>query len=662
MSVLDLQPVVNRVVGALNAGKMVWSGGPLGSGRSQLVSALMAAVPGAVRIELIDAREPDAFVGSLLPPVVDAARSEIVMQHLGTTAEQAARELVQAVNQAQRVGVVRLRPSWTQTDSSVEASDSASAAIRGRHARGVLRELCGLQHAVWVADAGVDRTAVGVRADEEVNLGAFAVPLADVPFQSPALRDAARRLGEATGAKAKANPLVWRLAVGVVLLRRPSAWVAGTCAAGVSVALQRLVLALRELASTDDALRQTVVRIAQVRRPVPSQVLLDSVNAEERFHPLLTECLGYGSPVRVHPVVRRHLSAEERRSDRRHVETTHQVLATHYRSLDGATGPAELRDPAQALAWVEKLHHLGNGGEQTAAEWRQQQPASLEQYWDCARSLSHKGSYRESATVYQQGLDRFARNHLAGTDIIAYGYHYSAYNLEEAGEAGEPVERDYARAVELEPTNPWWNARYVSFLIKNRDLVRAQSEWREALDRVDPDGLAVTQSPWLAAHFHYWVAEAWIRRRCWFEAALVLRLVPRSVQDSADNSFRRNFRSLHDQAVSQRDEERRQLERWFADIAAGRSSQWRRAAAFWRFLQEQFSRVPTPAALTTDEGLAQLAWSHFDYYIDLEIPAEGAIEWYARDRRTGHSESGQLEGDDLSGDLKGWFSRMAGDA
>lgn len=205
-------------------------------------------------------------------------------------------------------------------------------------------------------------------------------------------------------------------------------------------------------------------------------------------------------------------------------EAAHAGLAAAHRQRDGATCPATLGWRA-AVAWLEKVHHLANGGAATDLEWRQQQVLGREQYWDRARHLSRVlRDFDGAAALYEDCLERF------GGD--SYTHHYLAYNLDQARRSSSRVREHYQAAVRIADDNPWWNTRWITFLIGHGTLREARAAFDEALERIDPDGDRMNATPWLALHLHRWVARRWLALGYIDEARAVLERVPRTWRES----------------------------------------------------------------------------------------------------------------------------------
>jgi tetratricopeptide (TPR) repeat protein len=232
---------------------------------------------------------------------------------------------------------------------------------------------------------------------------------------------------------------------------------------------------------------------------------------------VLRHCAMYGDDeLRVpSPLARALVDALLR--DRGTEESAHQTLAAYHRELDGAVSPNALSHAA-AIAWLEKTHHLANAGAAAELEWRQQAKVGRDQYWECARRLSREGRYSDASALYQECLDQF------GDD--SYTHHYLGFNLDHARADLAQVRSHYKTAVAMDPENPWWNSRWVTFLIGHGTLREAKEELARALSTLDPDDDRIEGSPWLALHFHRWVIRRWLALGYVGEARDVLELIP----------------------------------------------------------------------------------------------------------------------------------------
>ncbi len=87
---------------------------------------------------------------------------------------------------------------------------------------------------------------------------------------------------------------------------------------------------------------------------------------------------------------------------------------------------------------------------------------------------------------------------------------YLGFNLDKAGVNRSEAESGFLKARSLEPDNPWWNSRLVTFYISQGRVAEADAAWAQALKRVDPDGAELVHRPELAKHLHGWVVTAWL--------------------------------------------------------------------------------------------------------------------------------------------------------
>jgi hypothetical protein len=260
--------------------------------------------------------------------------------------------------------------------------------------------------------------------------------------------------------------------------------------------------------SEHQSLRDGLRRLLQARFPLPVDQARRMSRLPEEHLPLLTRCIGWGCDVvRIDERVRRMLLRLTREADaRRSPEPeAHLELARYHQKLDGALGIEQTRG-AQVLNWLEKVHHLGHAGPSGEQDWSSLRLTAREFFWDRARALSmEQRDYSGAADVYQQCIDRVDAED-------AYSWHYLAFNLDRAGRERDRAERAFHRAVELDRSNPWWNGRLVTFLIEQSRFREAESEWHEALERLDPDGSLVRSSSLLALNVHRWVVKAWLER------------------------------------------------------------------------------------------------------------------------------------------------------
>lgn len=266
-----------------------------------------------------------------------------------------------------------------------------------------------------------------------------------------------------------------------------------------------------------------VRRLLVARRPLPVPTVATISGIESDWLPLLTTCIGYGdAAIRVSEVTRQVLldaldaTAEE-------LESAHEALAEHHAGLDGAPSLRGL-DKDEAVNWLDKVHHLALGGDACAARWAAQEHAEREQIWERARFLSRvKRRYAEAAELYRACIQRFGED--------SYSMHYLAYNLERSRQSLGEVRAGYGFAVDSDRTNPWWQQRWIRFLIAHGTLEEARRAWRLARQAIDPDGELMRRSPWLAINLHGMVARRWLALGRVDDARDVLAEIPKQWLD-----------------------------------------------------------------------------------------------------------------------------------
>lgn len=475
------------------------------------------AAPGIV-VEVLGPDEVDAAMhvevqlaralGLSASPPASTDSDEAAAQALNARARAIARA---AAAQGKHVILV-LPPSWPRGSDWSEASmleTDAGANVRWHRLRALLEGLHAEHlHAIVISGSEAvhpwrAKAARCLYRRQPVRAEDMEVPAGDA--LEPAVREVRELLAVASRAP---SPAEARAMVGLAALEVPI----DDLADDPAPAVQRFAHTLRQRPELADALRLLLlVRVGM------SPVQLLSVVPDP---PLALRAAVVGRRlVHLASGVRRALrDLGGRPADTD--ESAHGRLAAAYRALDGASSPAAL-DQAATVAWLEKVHHLANGGDATEEEWRSQEPCNREYFWARARHLSRRAKrYRDAANLYLECLARF------GDD--SYTHHYYAFNLDRSrGPLGD-VRRHFERAVELAPQNPWWNSRLVTFLIGHGTLRDSKAAFDAALEQLDPEGERLAASPWLALHLHRWVIRRWLALGYVPEARHVLDLIPRA--------------------------------------------------------------------------------------------------------------------------------------
>jgi tetratricopeptide (TPR) repeat protein len=310
------------------------------------------------------------------------------------------------------------------------------------------------------------------------------------------LKSAAQRLSRLLGVEGdRLSPLQLRL--GVALLAGGMSPAVIRSSLGGERTLRDLEPALRRLLERRPQLQAALVRVARARTAVDADVLRDVASAGDEWE-LVSKCFLYpeqGGKLRFHDQLRwlvPDVSAES---------AVHARLRSYYQTLGGTADPAQgLR---HVVPWLETIHHASRADSEGNVEaWLALNPPAREHYWEFGWSLSYvHGRFDAAARVYRTLLDRIPN------EDDNYGQHYYAYNLDRAGADPIAAERYYRRAVAGDPTNPWWNSRFVSFLTEQGRFESALQAWNAALEAIDSGGER-SAGEWLPNHFHKHVIRA----------------------------------------------------------------------------------------------------------------------------------------------------------
>ncbi|MCW5809778.1 MAG: hypothetical protein KIT84_02085 [Labilithrix sp.] len=512
----ELDAIAASVSSELYRGKSVIVVGPTGSGRLTLASKLQRALgPHGVHVSLPPFQGHDGPAHGLLQ--IAAALNEEAMEIARDTArpigERAAALATIAAREA-RVIVVRLPESWR-----LLGLVSASRARREANAR-----------AFFAGLTGGGASVVVIAHEESAELAGDLAERLELPppaIEPGALADAARwgaygpafeRVRACVGAE-RLSPIQFRGLVGAAALGQDPDELVATLAAGIRD-LRPVIDAIVErlLDPGNRPIADAFVRLASARFPVDRTLALAVAAPPAGHTPFFTECIAYehDGALRLPDQVRAEISFALRK--RRPGWRTHDALAAHHRSRDGAVQPP--RDASKIMHWLERAHHLGHMALHGEAEWESLSLAGPEQILDRAWSLS--AEYRQfarAAALYERVLKADPKD--------AYAWHYLGFNLERTGAPRVDVERAYRNAIERDSANPWWNARLVTFLIKDLRYDAADREWAKSLERVDPNGTRVRRDPLLARHFHCWVVNEWLDAGEVERAARAYRMIPR---------------------------------------------------------------------------------------------------------------------------------------
>ncbi len=635
----NTESVCERVLEAARPGARVYVEGPVGAGRNSLVSALTASSTNPVVIELLPMVESDSPAVALLDIASQLAPNE-PWPTWSTGAEgelhEIARRVGESLASSNRLMVMRMPDSW----SGAEGAESGSDAVPSR-ARSLLSGLFQSRvTAVLVADAAVTPARLGFHPTRRFQLPAHSTGLSaldDVAWGSyfKAFEQLRGALHRQTG-----SPLAWRLAVGARVLGADIRSL-DSCMSS-AVPLPKLTDLLVDGLRVNASLKTALLNFMAIRRPIARADAVELSQIDPEHAPLVLECVGYGtSETRVSTVLRSLLTKKLGSA----IPAVHAGFAHHYTKADGAASPLGLGN-VQLHAWCEKVHHLAHSGMTDESVWADLDLVSPSFYWDRARHLSLEiRDYAAAARVYQACVDRFPEDD--------YAWHYLGFNLERAYGFSAQSRRAFSQAVSLNPEHPWWNSRLVTNLIGSGCAKEAEIEWRNAVERVDPEGIQVRSSPWLAHHLHLWVSRAWLKAGRLARARAVLDLVPRMF--TARPPLSTHKRLLEAGTLT--------WTRFLENVEERCGLSSRHAAEvrkFWRVL-EQHTAIPLPMADTTADRCAfQFAWSYSNVLLEIEVSESGDVYWYGKDRFNGESDDGSARADDpLSEKLKSWLTRIS---
>lgn len=634
MNLPEIEPLVDSLTATRGT---AWIAGPQGSGRALLVAELQNRIPDLITIELLPRSHADATghlalsLAAMLPS--DDQRRALLRVPL----KERASALVRAAAAQERRVVLRVDGSWFRARNDQE-SDRAATAWSSLIALAQLP-------ATWIVDVGSSPETIGCAPERVEHLEPHRVPLTVEGWEDYA--QAAAQLAASARSALLASPQVWRLAVGAVALGLSADEVANLVSSGPGRPGGDLLRAVVRLIHRAD-LTEPARRFAQARGALPRETLVEVVRPPPEHEALFTQCLGYGEPVRVPTRVRAALCAQLRPAPAQ-LEATHAALARHATDLDGVQDPTRISTSARVAAWFDKVHHLARAGDSGREAWHRQQHPTPETYWDLARYLSiERKRYHAAAEVYAACRRVFPHDD--------YAAHYMAFNLDRASAKRAEVEPGYRDAVALAPSNPWWNTRLITFLIRRGQHFEADRAWRTALAAIDPDGERLEHDPWLVAHLHGWVIDAWIEADQWLHAKALLSAIPVATLNRARQM--RPQLSKFSARIHRAERADHQAFREWCGAAHDRDR--RVASQVWRALDSmQGPVVPPPAVHAgTEPGTVGLAWSTPRYAIEIEADEPGDLYWYARDRATDTSEDGDCSISSIPERLALWFRRL----
>jgi tetratricopeptide (TPR) repeat protein len=169
---------------------------------------------------------------------------------------------------------------------------------------------------------------------------------------------------------------------------------------------------------------------------------------------------------------------------------------------------------------------------------------AIEAFHHAARSTNRhliasvKPCFVEQLHVHGRTLSKELNDHAGAAEIFKlaveledgndYSHHYWAYNTDWRAGDTALIEREYTRAVELNPTHAWWWSRWINFLITTGRMLDARREWSKASDELrNSDGW---ERGSVFRELHLWVARLLLHRGQLDFAARVIEDVPPTVR------------------------------------------------------------------------------------------------------------------------------------
>ena len=395
-------------------------------------------------------------------------------------------------------------------------------------------EHCARSFADWIARRSTCRRIVSGWVDEDVPVrGRPPVPrlddgrsfLAESSYWLSAGNVADSLSNELTRELSERSPWEMKLYVALARFKEPRR-VAEQAVSGTSIlALLEELLDLVE-GEEHKALREGLARLTISRTYLRQQAFneltgeLTSLDCD-----LISSCLCVeeNHSIALHPLLRREVVNRARdpqrpeknklwRLDVAERTSAHQRLQQEF----VVDKPTSFRDQ---LEW---LHHelLGGTGLPNPSDQRLR---FVEQLHELGRTLSYVlHDHRRAADIFRLALE-FDPDH-------PYSHHYLAFNLDWLALEVHEVEAHYQKAIELQPTHPWWWSRWVSYLATRGRFRQARSVWRASLDSMS---VSEEGSPeWVYLSLHRWVAR-WLLH--WAEldfAEGVLRPIPYTLAES----------------------------------------------------------------------------------------------------------------------------------
>lgn len=333
------------------------------------------------------------------------------------------------------------------------------------------------------------------------------------PTQWGQLGDSARTLMRRLGNDAsKVSPLGLRIGVALVELGQGGDKVART----VRLGMPMLLNFFRRVLESEKVLARALRCLSAPRVPVSHQAisaLIELANATEYDLILRRVLLVESHRGSILPSAIRE-TVPSRGDDPREDEELSRQAHSSVRRLSPPV--AEISSRENAISLLEYVFHSARLGDFHAVE---KYALDGSQFIMLGRSLSRAGRYDDATNAFSRAWELTRE---------VYALQYRAFNRERARGVDRSVEEDYREAVTLEPTNPWWNRRYIMSLLARGKVDEARTALSTAVEHIRDSN----DEAWLARNFYTGIVRAFLDRSLLDDAEFMLEtLSPDSFSD-----------------------------------------------------------------------------------------------------------------------------------
>ncbi len=313
------------------------------------------------------------------------------------------------------------------------------------------------------------------------------------------------RAGLSVALEEQVTPLQCRLLTILSMLGTPGEAVetARTC-----LGANEIAVLIEQRSAMQPQLRRVWAMFALIRTAIDQKLydcLAGDLNADLRFiaqELLLTRMEG---GYELHPLLAQSIEPRG-------------VLGPEYQQIQHQLTEYYLARESSLSGATEAFFHATETGDDILVS--RAQPFFVEQFHLLGRSLSRHKRHREAAEVFRQASE------LDPADD--YAHHYRAFNLDWIAEDQQTIEGEYRKAIELNPRHPWWQSRWINYLITVGKTIDARSAFANATEALQE---AMESHPErVFRSLHSWVAALLLHRGQLDFARQVLERVPVDVR------------------------------------------------------------------------------------------------------------------------------------